>query len=64
MVLELFEGGSVLIFDIKSDGQFKVNTHRLKLYLTSEPLTPADKVKLHLPELHEDVTTVSPSLHQ
>ena len=50
MVLELFDGGSVLISDIKSGKKFKVNAHRLKLYLTSEPPAPADKVNLHLPE--------------
>ena len=50
MVLELFDGGAVLIFDPKTGRQFKVNGHRLKPYLTSEPLAPADKVNLHLPE--------------
>ena len=50
VVLEFFDDGSVLIFDIKSDRQFKVNGHRLKPYLTSEPPAPADKVNLHLPE--------------
>ena len=38
MFIELFENGSLLIFDIKSDKQFKVNGHHLKPYLTSEPL--------------------------
>ena len=50
MILELFDGGSVLISDIKSGQQFKVNGHRLKPYLTSEPPAPADKVDLHLLE--------------
>ena len=44
MVLELFDGGSVLISDIKSGQQFKVNDHRLKPYMTSKPPAPADKV--------------------
>ena len=48
MVLELFDGGAVLISDIKSGQKFKVNGHRLKPYLTLEP--HADKVNLHLPE--------------
>ena len=38
MVLELFEDGLVLIFNIKSDKQFKVNGHGLKPYLALEPL--------------------------
>ena len=50
MVLELFDGGSVLVSDIKSGRQFKVTGHRLKPYLTSEPLAPANKVNLHLPK--------------
>ena len=50
MVLELFDGGSVLISDTKSDRQFKVNGYRLKPYLTSEPSAPEDEVDLHLPE--------------
>ena len=50
MVLELFDGASILISDIKSGQQFKVSGHRLKPYLTSEPHAPADKVDLHLPE--------------
>ena len=50
MVLELFDGGVVLISDPKTGRQFKVNGHRLKPYLTSEPPAPADKVNLHLPE--------------
>ena len=50
VVLELFNGGSVLISDIKSGRQFKLNGHRLDPYLTSEPPTPADKVNLYLPE--------------
>ena len=37
VVLELFDGGSVHISDAKTGRQFKVNGHRLKLYLTSEP---------------------------
>ena len=43
VVLELFDGGSVRISDVKSG-------HHLKPYLTSEPPAPADKVNLHLPE--------------
>ena len=35
VVLELFDGGAVLIFDPKIGRQFKVNDHRLKPYLTS-----------------------------
>ena len=50
MILELFDGGVVLISDPKTGRQFKVNGHRLKPYLTSETLAPADKVNLHLPE--------------
>ena len=63
VVLELFEGGSVLISDIKSSRELKVNGHRLKLYLTKELPAPTDIVNLHIPEVHEDVTTVSPSPH-
>ena len=36
VVQELFEGGSILICDIRSVRQFKVNDHHLKPYLTSE----------------------------
>ena len=50
MVLELFDGRLVLISDVKSDQKFKVNDHRLKPYMTSEPRAPADKVNLYLPE--------------
>ena len=50
MVLEFFNDGAVLISDPKTGRQFKVNGHRLKLYLTSEPPALADKVNLHLPE--------------
>ena len=50
VVLELFDDGAALISDIKSGRQFKVNGHRLKPYLTSEPPALADKVNLHLPE--------------
>ena len=50
VVLELFDGGSVLISDAKTCRQFKVNEHHLKLYLTSEPPTSADKVNMHLLE--------------
>ena len=64
MVMESFENGSILISDPESGKQFKVNGHRLKRYLTAEPSTPADKVDLHLPEVHEDVITVTPSSHQ
>ena len=64
MVVESFENGSVLISDTKSGKQFKVNGHRLKPYLTAEPPTPADKVNLHLPEVHEDAITVTPSSHR
>ena len=48
MVLELFDGRSVLISDIKSGKKFKLNAHRLKPYLKSEPPALADKVDLHL----------------
>ena len=48
MILEFFYGGSVLISDIKSGQQFKVNGHRLKPYLTLEPPAPVDKVDLHI----------------
>ena len=34
MVLDLFDEGFVLISDIKSGRQFKVNDHHLKSYLT------------------------------
>ena len=64
MVMESFDNGSVLIFDLKSGKQFKVNGHLLKPYLTAEPPTPADKVNLHLPEVHEDVITITPSSHR
>ena len=64
MVVELFDNGSVLISNPKSSKKFKVNGHRLKPYLTVEPPTPTDKVNLHLPEVHEDVTMVTPSSHQ
>ena len=64
MVVESFDNGSVLISDPKSGKQFKVNGHRLKPYLTPEPPTPTDKVNLHLLELHEDVTMVTPSSHR
>ena len=63
VVLEFFEGGSMLISDIKSNRQFKVKGHRLKPYLTSELPALVDMVKQHLPEIHEDVTMVSPSPH-
>ena len=49
VVLELFDDGAVLISDPKTSRQFKVNGHRLKPYLTSEPPAPANKVNLHLP---------------
>ena len=62
VVVESFENGSVLISDPKSGKQFKVNGHRLKPYLIAETPTPLDKVNLHLlAEVHEDVTTVTPS---
>ena len=64
MVVKSFDNGSVLISDPKSGKQFKVNWHRLKPYLTAEPPTPADKVNLHLLEVHEDVITVTPSSHR
>ena len=44
--------------------KFKVNGHRLKPYLTAEPPTPVDKVNLHLPKVHEDMTTLTPSSHR
>ena len=64
MVAELFDNGSVLISYTKSGKQLKVNGHYLKLYLTAELPTLADTVNLHLPEVHEDVTTISPSSHR
>ena len=64
MVVESFENGSLLISDPKSEKQFKVNGHRLKAYLTAKLPTPADKVNLHLPEVHDDVITVTPSSYQ
>ena len=67
MVVELFDNGSVLISDPKSGKQFKVNGRRLKPYLTAKPTTLVDKVNLHLVEVHEvheEVTTVTPSSHQ
>ena len=64
VVVKSFDNASVLISDPKSGKQFKVNGHRLKPYLTAEPPTPADKVNLHLLEVHEDVITVTPSSHR
>ena len=64
MVLESFDNRSVLISHPKSGKQFKVNRHHLKPYLIAEPPTPADKVNLHLPDVHEDVIMVTPSSHQ
>ena len=64
VVVESFDSGSLLISDPKSCKQFKVNGHRLKPYLTEEPPTLADKVNLHLPKVHEDVTMVTPSSHR
>ena len=64
VVEESFDNGSVLISNPKSGKQFKVNGHRLKPYLTAEPPTPADKINLHLLEVHEDVITVTPSSHR
>ena len=58
MVVELFENGSVLISDLKFGKQFKVNGHHLKPNLIAEPPTPADKVNLHLLEIHENVIMV------
>ena len=60
--MESFDNGSVLISDPKSGKQFKVNVNCLKPYLTSEPPTPADKVNLHLPEVHDDMIIVTPHL--
>ena len=64
MVVESFDNGLVLISDLKSGKQFKVNGHRLKPYLTTELPTPGDKVNLQLPEVHEDVIMVTPSSHR
>ena len=64
MVVESFDNGSVLISDPKCGKQFKVNGHRLKPYFIIEPPTPADKVNLHLPKVHENVITVTPSSHR
>ena len=64
VVVESFGNGSVLISEPKSRKQFKVNGHCLKPYLTAEPPTLADKVNLHLPEVHEDAIEVTPSSHR
>ena len=64
VVVESFDNGLVLISDPKFGKHFKVNGHRLKPYLTAKPPTPADKVKLHLSKVHEDVITVTPSSHR
>ena len=64
VVVESFDNESVLISYSRSGKQFKVNGHRLKPYLTTEPPTLADKVNLHIPEVHEDVITVTPSFHR
>ena len=64
VVVESFGNGSVLISDPKSGKQFKVNGHRLKPYLTAEPPTQADKLNLHLPEVHDDVIMVTMSYHR
>ena len=64
VVIESFDNGSILISDPKSVKQFKVNGHCLMPYLIAEPPILADKVNLHLPEVHEDVTMVTPSSHQ
>ena len=50
VVLELFDGGAVLISDIQSGREFKVNSHSLKPYLTLDALELVDKVNLHLLE--------------
>ena len=50
VILQLFDGGSVLISDIKLGRQFNVNGHHFKPYLTSEPPAHADKVDPHLPK--------------
>ena len=63
VVVESFDNGSILISDPKSGKQFKVNGHRLKPYLTTEPPTPADKVNFHLPQVQEDAIMVTPSSH-
>ena len=64
VVLELIEGGSVLIYDIRSGTQLKINSHRLKPYLTLERVAPTDMVNLYLPEVQEDVTTIPPPPHR
>ena len=64
MVVESFDNGSVFISDPKSDKQFKLNVHRLKPYLTTEPPTLADKLNLYLLEVHEDMIMVTPSSHR
>ena len=58
VVLELFEGRSVLNSDLRSGKQFKVKNHRLKPYMISEPLAVAYTVNLHLLEVYKNVTTV------
>ena len=42
--------------------KFKVNGHLLKPHLTAKPPTLAGKVNLHLPKVHEDVTTLISSI--
>ena len=44
MVVESFDNGSVLISDLISGKQLRVNGHCLKPYLTAKPPTSADKV--------------------
>ena len=36
--------------------KFKVNSHHFKPYLTSEPSTLENKVNVHIPEVHKEVT--------
>ena len=64
VVMESFDNGSVLISDPKSGKKFKVNGHCLKPYLTAKSPTPAYKTNMNLPEVHEDVITVTPSSHR
>ena len=45
----VFSHGAVIIVDPKNNVKFKVNGQRLKPFLTTEPMTPDDSVRLFLP---------------
>ena len=40
----VFPHGAVVIFDPKSGDEFKINGQRLKLFLTTEPESQAEKL--------------------